>query len=446
MESPEEYLFELIAIDKNGQTSITTADSLIYGLLFTEKLWRRPETQEAGGVKTISDSGQGIQVKIQPVDTSATLNDLIEVAFLIKIKGVDFVQIERFRYQFLLHLKGRLQFTNIRILRDDISTRIANEIYPLINRVENLLRRYLIKFFIQKIGVDWWEVTAPKSMAEKISLRKTNEKIFNQFVDTDVTLIDFDELGELIYKQTSGFNKQENIVNRIINTNSLDELQVLKQEVQGNYTKYFKESFQDKNFDKKWKALFEIRNKVAHNNLFVAQDLETARTLVEDLSNIIDDAESKIGEFRFSIEEQVAIRQATIEAVEAAKEEQDTKAKQLEKLGIKVHGKIALPEKKYDKPFEVISEEELLKELEIAEKTLVSNNLTYVGLKSFVTKILGNKGYSTGTTYSLVNIMRDKGLVEIYDVQDENLPFPAKAIRRVKSVEAPKKKRMELNR
>ena len=54
--------------------------------------------------------------------------------------------------------KGKLQFTNIRILRDDISTKIANEIYPLINRVENLLRRYLIKFFTRKIGVDWWEV------------------------------------------------------------------------------------------------------------------------------------------------------------------------------------------------------------------------------------------------------------------------------------------------
>lgn len=428
----EEYTFELIVIDKNGQTSITAADSLIHGLLFSEKLWKKPETQEVNGVKKICDTDQCIEIKIQPVDTSSTLNDLIEVAFLIKIKGTDFKQIERFRYQFLIHLKGKLQFTNIRILRDDVSTRIANEIYPLINRVENLLRRYIIKFFIQKIGVDWWDVTAPKSMSEKISTRKGNEKIFNQFVDTDVTLIDFDELGELIYKQTTGFNKQENIINRIIGTNSLEDLNILKQEVQGNYTKYFKESFQLKSFDKKWKTLFDIRNKVAHNNLFVNDDLETAKQLVDELSQIINDAESKIGEFKFSIEEQVAIRQATIEAVEAAKEEQNTKEKELEKFGLKVVGKIDLPEKTYENPFDIIGEEELLRELDIAEKTLIKNNLKYVGLKSFVTKILGYKGYSYGPTYSLVNIMRDQGLVEIYDVEDDNSSYPVKAIKRVR--------------
>jgi hypothetical protein len=42
-------------------------------------------------------------------------------------------------------------------------------------------------------------------LREKINLRKNNGKIFSQLVDTDVTLIDFDDLGELIYKQTSGF-------------------------------------------------------------------------------------------------------------------------------------------------------------------------------------------------------------------------------------------------
>jgi len=428
----ETNTFELIVIDKNGQTSITSGDSLIHGLLFSEKLWKKAEKQESGGVKKICDPEQKLEVMIQPVDTSSTLNDFIESAFLIKIKGEDFDQLEKFRYLFLLHLKAKLQFTNIRILKDDISTKIANEIYPLVNQVENLLRRYLVKFFIQKIGVDWWDVTAPRVMIDKTNLRKNNEKVFTNFVDTDVTLIDFDELGELIYKQTSGFNKQENIINRIINTETLEDLSTLKQEVQGNYTKYFKESFQDKNFDKKWKILFDIRNKVAHNNLFVVDDLNSAKQLVSDLSQIINDAESKIDEFKFSIEEQEAIRQATIEAVEATKVEQDSKEKTLEKLGLKPLGKIDLPERNYESLFSIISEEELLRELFVSEKTLIKNNLKYVGLKAFVTVILGNKGYSYGPTYSLVNILRDKGIVDIYDFEDENIPFPVKAIRRKK--------------
>ena len=155
-------------------------------------------------------------------------------------------------------------------------------------------------------------------MVEKTNFRKNNEKVFSQFVDTDVTLIDFDDLGELIYKQSTGFNTQENIINKIMETSSVEDLDSLKQELQGNYTKYFKVAFQDNQFDKKWKKLFDIRNKVAHNNLFVWDDLKIAQQLVEELSIIIDDAESKIEEFRFSVEEQEAIRQATIEAVKEA--------------------------------------------------------------------------------------------------------------------------------
>jgi uncharacterized protein with HEPN domain len=376
-----------------------------------------------------------IELKFQTVDTSKALNDLIESAFIIKIKGTNFDSIEKFRYSFLLHLKARLKFSNIRILHDDISTEISNKIYPLINKVENLLRRYLIKFFTQKIGVDWWGVTAPRQLNEKISLRKGNEKIFSNFVDTDVTLIDFDDLGELIYKQSSGFNTQENIVNKIMETSSLEGLESLKQELQGNYTKYFKSAFQDNNFDKKWKRLFDIRNKVAHNNLFVSDDLNTAQQLTSDLTKIIDEAEAKIEEFKFSLEEQEAIRQATIDAVKA--EEAQTVSQEKEKLsGLKIIGKIELPDRIEDEEdvsskFKIISEEQFLQELTKTENWARSNRI-FVGLKHFVTNILGSKGYAQRPTYSLVNILSDKNLIELYEVDNGHSYFPTKAIRRKK--------------
>jgi uncharacterized protein with HEPN domain len=432
MEQP--LIFEILAIDKNGQTSITAGESLVYGLLFSESLWKKKEVLETNGTKKIVDEDQKLEVIFQPVDTSSTLNDLIEAAFIIRIKGEDYRELEKFRLNFLIHLRRKLNFTNIRILRDDVSTKISNEIYPLINKVENILRRYLVKFFTQKIGVEWWDVTAPKVISDKIGLRKGNEKNFSNLVDTDVTLIDFDDLGELIYKQTTGFNKQENIISRVMNSETIDDLKTLKQELQGNYTKYFKEAFQDNNFEKKWKTLFEIRNKVAHNNLFIHNDLEVAIQLVDDITNIINDAESKIDEFKFSIEEQEALRQATIEAVKVAESQNESKEKSREKLGLTIVGKIDLPPSDFDNdyednPFKIITEEQLLWELDIAEKTLTKNNLTYVGLKAFVTKILGNKGYSYGPTYSLVNILKDKGLIDIYDAADDHNFFPTKGIK-----------------
>lgn len=427
------YTFELLAIDKEGQTEITKADSLYRGLLFSETLWKDAKEIIIGDSRKIADEVLKIELKFQPVDTSKALNDLIESAFIIKIVGKDFDTIEKFRYSILLHLKGRLKFSNIRILRDDVSTEISNKIYPLINKVENLLRRYLIKFFTQKIGVDWWNDTAPKPLKEKINSRKGNEKIFSQFVDTDVTLIDFDDLGELIYKQTSGFNTQENIINKIMETSSLEALDSLKQELQGNYTKYFKVAFQDNQFDKKWKTLFEIRNKVAHNNLFVSDDLKNAEQLANDLSKIVNEAESKIEEFKFSVEEQEAIRQVTIDSVKQAEASSLTKEQELSKYGIKLVGQVEIPDQvdtDIESTFKIITEEQLLKELEAAERTLRKNNLTYVGLKAFVTKILGNKGYSYGPTYALINILRDKDVIEMYDVEDEISYFPVKALRR----------------
>lgn len=429
------YVFELLAIDKDGQTEITKADSLYKGLLFSESLWKNAKEIVTGETKKIVDDELKIELKFQTVDTSKALNDLIESAFIIKITGKDFDSIEKFRYSFLIHLKGRLKFSNIRILHDDVSTEISNEIYPLVNKIENLLRRYLIKFFTQKIGVDWWTVTASRLLTDKMSSRKGNEKVFSQLVDTDVTLIDFDDLGELIYKQSSGFNTQENIIKRIMETKSLEGLESLKQELQGNYSKYFKTAFQDNQFDKKWKKLFEIRNKVAHNNLFVCDDLNNAKQLVTDLTKIINEAEEKIEEFKFSVEEQEAIRQVTIDAVKA--EEAQTTSQEKEKLTeLKIIGKIDLSDiGKQDENdnssgmFKIISEEQFLEELKKSEDW-AKRNSNFVGLKYFVTKILGSKGYAFGPAYSLVNILREKNLVELYEVNDPYSLFPTKAIRR----------------
>jgi uncharacterized protein with HEPN domain len=431
----QSYVFEILAIDKNGQTNITGSKNLLHAMIFSESLWKTPDIIENHETYRIEDKEQSLSLKLHAIDTSQVLNDVIESAFLIKITGTDFDQIENFRIRFLLHLKNKLGFNNIRILTDDISATICNELSPMINQVENLLRRYLVKFFIQKIGTDWWELTAPKSMIEKVKIRKNNEKTFSSMVDIDVTLIDFNDLGELIFKQTTGFNKPEIIIQKIMETITLNQLQDLKDEMQGNYTKYFKEAFRDNQFESKWKMLAEIRNKVSHNWLFVNEDREITTQLCDSLVTIINDAESKIQEFSFSIDEKMAIRNITIEAI--SDQETEVKEKTLEKLGIKVVGKIDLPDEPADEYFDdqmnsykIISEEDLMKELEIAEGSLVKHNMKYVGLKAFVTKILGNKGYAYGPTYSLVNILRDQGVVEIYDVEDENSFYTVKAIKK----------------
>ncbi|AFR35560.1 HEPN domain-containing protein [Riemerella anatipestifer] len=421
----KDYIFELLIIDPNGNSEIQSTKSLLYGLLSTEKLWEAPEEIDDKGIKYIKD--KKLSLRIKPVDTSSVLYNLYESAFIIKVKSSDFEKVEKFRYPLVLHLKSRLRFDHIRILTDDISTEISNEIYPLINELENILRRYLAKFFTQKVGLDWWKQAVPDKVIEKTKLRQDNETVFSKIVETDMTLIDFNDLGEIIYKHKLGFNKPENLTDKILSINSEEELQKLKQDLDGNYNRFFKQHFKDFNFEKKWKQLFQLRNKVAHNNLFTKSDLDLASELYFKIKEIILNAENKIDEFRFSIEEQEAMIKNSNDQLESEDKENLSSP-----ISLKVVGKIDLPAK-LDNSFEVISEEELLNELVRAEESLRFKNLTFIGLKSFVTNILGAKGYSYGPTYAQINVLKDKGKIEIYDIEDGNFSnWPVKAIRLTK--------------
>jgi uncharacterized protein with HEPN domain len=211
----------------------------------------------------------------------------------------------------------------------------------------------------------------------------------------------------------------------LISLQNMEELRHFQNELQGNYTKYFKEFFQDKHFEPRWKELLRIRNKVAHQGAFFMYDLERGLNLTEAIIEIITQAETKIDEIVFSIEEKEAIRSATIEADKA-----DNESNQSEDLpknyfrgglsGLKVVGNIKIPDKEL-----YITEKEVYEEL---EEVLGAKYTYYVGLKWFVTTHLKNRRYVVTASYSLINILFDKGMIDLYDVK---IPegFLVKAIR-----------------
>jgi len=425
------YIFEIFCIDSNGQSEIKNEKSLIQGLSYSSKLWS-DEMKDIydTGKWSITDKKLGLHLKIKSVDTSKVLTGFFESAYNIKIESKDFESIETFRLKILKHLRDKLKFTHIRILSDDISAHIAQELYPAINNVENLLRKYLTKFFIQRVGLEWWEATATKDMIQKVKERKTDRKdLFSQLSDADVSLADFDDLGELIYKQSSGFNNPEKVVEKVLSINNGEELENFKSELQGNYTKYFKDFFRDKDFESKWKELYKIRNKVAHHGFFYKVELERGRELITSLSQIISDAENNIDELVFSIEEKEAIHNA-IEAISedsiiASNMDIEEEEEEEKTVGLKVLGKIKLPENyRYSGFYRPITESEMLRQLTICEQ---NRTVSYIGLRWFVTIHLAGMNYSIGLSYSLVNILVDKGRIELYDIDSES--YPVKAIK-----------------
>lgn len=448
------FVFELFCIDP---ADIINQEGLIHALSYSKDVWNGKSpliTIDKDGNQIIKGES-GMVVSVLNIDTSKILTDLVEAAFIVRVESKLFEPLEPFRQRLLRHLRESLKFAHVRVLQDDISSEIANQLYPKINSVENLLRRYLIKFFIQRVGINWWDVTATPKMIEKVKVRLRNRSNqFSYFIDSDIEFADFDDLGLLIYKQSTGFNEPEKVLERLMNIESIGELEDLKDELQGNYTKYFKTFFRDKNFERLWKEMSRIRNKVAHQATFFHAELKKGMELSAELSKIIQEAEKHIDAIVLSLKEKQMIHQAAAEVVreeeeEAANQERNTLppnemevaqeiviAKndtdhRVKLTGPKILGKIKLEQKTNEYKataapgYRVITEEEICAELEDAHNLSYTD---YVGLKWFVTTYLANKGYAIGTTYSLVNILIEKTKIELYDM-DSPEGYSIKAVR-----------------
>lgn len=448
------FVFELFCIDPDD---ILNQEGFIHALSYSKDVWngRSPIiSQDKSGDQVIKGES-GMTVSIINIDTSKILTDLVEAAFIVRVESKLFEPLEPFRQRLLRHLRENLKFSHIRVLQDDISSEIANQLYPKINSVENLLRRYLIKFFIQRVGINWWDVTATPKMIEKVKARLRNRSNqFSYFIDSDIEFADFDDLGLLIYKQSTGFNEPEKVLERLMNIDSIAELEELKDGLQGNYTKYFKTFFRDKNFERLWKEMSRIRNKVAHQATFFHAELKKGIELSTELSRIIQEAEKHIDEIVLSLKEKQLIHQAAAEVVREEEEEaaiqernslppnqmdagqevtinKDDTDHRVKLTGPKILGKIKLENKTNDYKataapgYRVITEEEICGELDEAHNLSYTD---YVGLKWFVTTYLANKGYAIGTTYSLVNILIEKTKIELYDMESPE-GYSIKAVR-----------------
>ena len=114
-------------------------------------------------------------------------------------------------------------------------------------------------------------------------------------------LIDFGELGKMVYSLSSGYINKDDILNKLLNIEeSVDALKELKNELQSNYNKFFKDTFKDKQFQKKWESIEKLRHKVAHNNLFIQEDLTKGKRDCEELIKIIEEANKAMEQINFT--------------------------------------------------------------------------------------------------------------------------------------------------
>lgn len=302
-----ELEFQIICVDTSSKVKVKSELNLIHLILSNGDLWKNPELKK----KVISETDKSLSCRVRKIESSSKDDTNPQASFIISLKG-KYENIEPSRIK-LLEFISNQNFDHSYVIKDDVSKKIACELYPFINELETLLRGYLMKFFITKLGVKWWDITADSEMKQKAIKRKNNEKIFSNYIDNKVYLIDFGELGKMVYALSSGYINKDDILNKLLTIEeSIDALKELKNELQSNYNKFFKDTFKDKQFQKKWESIEKLRHKVAHNNLFVQEDLMRGKKDCEELIKIIEEANKAMEQINFTEEEKEMIVESSL--------------------------------------------------------------------------------------------------------------------------------------
>jgi len=385
------FKFEFLILDTENKSAIQSELNLLHSLLSNGSLWSNGNPNIETAKLKITEGKT--KITASQVNSEDDINEKAK-AFSIKIES-DYEWLEPKRIMILDFLK-RQNFDHLYVLLDEVSEQIANQLYPSVYQVENLLRAYIVKFMTTRLGPQWWDITATNELIIKVRQRQNNDKIFNkEIIDNKAYLIDFGDLGEIIYSHSSGFTSKEDILKKISELEETsDAIQKFKEELKSNYQKFFKESFSDKKFQEKWQYLEKIRHKVAHNSLFINDELEEGKKISQDLIEIINNAINSIDKITLRSEEKDAIQKSFVQSQGFSDD---------------------------------ISDDEFISELKEAELHYSQFEDGFVGLSKFVDH-LKSKGFHPYSTNKAIKRLEFDRKIEIYhepNPYDENNPTAA---------------------
>lgn len=195
--------------------------------------------------------------------------------------------------------------TVVNMLWDGVGRTYAEKAYPIINEVENLLRRLIAKFMLITVGMHWSRDAINSELSKKIE----------KFEDEDPFLNDLHKL-DLIHLNQVLFDKKRDIsiedLDRLLSKTKFseeDKEKILKYTPRSNWEKYFSELVEDKDhsLEKKWEILYKLRNKVAHNRSVTRTEFEKINGLASSIKNVIEKATAKLGEIDINEEDRELI-------------------------------------------------------------------------------------------------------------------------------------------
>ena len=195
--------------------------------------------------------------------------------------------------------------TAINTIWDDVGRIYAEKSYPLINEVENLLRRLIAKFMLITVGVNWSKDTIHPELFKKIEKFEDPEPYIN-----DLYKLDFIHLKQVLFEKKRDISLDE--LDRLLSRTEFsaeDREKIQKYIPRSNWEKYFSALIEDResSLEKKWELLYKLRNKVAHNRHVKKEEFERIKGLTLQIKEVLAKASAKVGEIDLNEEDRELI-------------------------------------------------------------------------------------------------------------------------------------------
>ena len=173
-------------------------------------------------------------------------------------------------------------------LWDDVSLCYSEKAYPLIHRIENLMRKLIAYFMLTNVGKEWVAEASPSAVKEAIDKSKRK-----QYLDV-LYQIDFEHLGDFLFKPYRTRSESE-LYEMIGGAQELDDLDLdeLKSFAsKSNWDRYFSSivDCEGEYLRKRWEQLYELRCMVAHNALVVRNDYDGILRLFGEVAKYLQKA------------------------------------------------------------------------------------------------------------------------------------------------------------
>lgn len=195
--------------------------------------------------------------------------------------------------------------TAINTIWDDIGRIYAEKSYPIINEVENLMRRLIAKFMLITVGMNWSKDAIHPDLFKKIENFEEEELYLN-----DLHKLDFIHLKQVLFEKKRDISLEE--VDRLLSKTDFsddDKEKILKYVPRSNWEKYFSSLIEEKDssLEKQWDLLYKLRNKVAHNRHVRKEEFERINGLASQIKAVIAKATSKLGDIDLNEEDRELI-------------------------------------------------------------------------------------------------------------------------------------------